>query len=231
MLAIDVNRWLGFFLAAGFVLFALFLVRTALRHHTRYLLGAVVVPKGAPIFRWQEEDCSREQALEQWRAQGGACLAPLLPGCVLDVVLPEAYFAASRHADEAGRPYSVRASVAFLGTALDAPASRLRAIVAPFYEQHLEEFRIGFTLQGDDKVVHGVVWPLLGAEDENSETGAQIEAVLKECGVLDILSLEHQFPVEFCDDCGAPLYPSPDGEVVHAEMPEDEANPTPMHLH
>ncbi|MBL8437055.1 MAG: DUF2863 family protein [Zoogloeaceae bacterium] len=199
---------------------------------TRYILAAVAAPRGAPLFAWQQSSrSSRERALSQWRAQGGACLAPLLPGCVLDVVLPEAYFAASRHADEAGRPYSVRASVAFLGTALDAPASRLRAIVAPFYEQHLEEFRIGFTLQGDDKVVHGVVWPLLGAEDENSETGAQIEAVLKECGVLDILSLEHQFPVEFCDDCGAPLYPSPDGEVVHAEMPEDEANPTPMHLH
>jgi hypothetical protein len=40
LLLIDVNQWLGFFLAAGFVLFALFLVRTALRHRTRYLLGA-----------------------------------------------------------------------------------------------------------------------------------------------------------------------------------------------
>jgi hypothetical protein len=26
---------------------------------------------------------------------------------------------------------------------------------------------------------------------------------------------------EFCEDCGAPLYPSPSDEVVHVEMPED----------
>ena len=80
---------------------------------TRYLLGAVVVPKGAPIFRWQEEDCTREQAQDQWRAQGGACFAPLLTGCAFEVVLPNAYFAASREADKASRPYSIQASVAF----------------------------------------------------------------------------------------------------------------------
>ena len=65
---------------------------------TRYLLAAVAVPKGEAIFRWQETDGSRENALAQWRTQGGACLAPLLPGCAIDLVLPEAYFAASRAA-------------------------------------------------------------------------------------------------------------------------------------
>ena len=114
---------------------------------TRYLLGAVVVPKGAPIFRWQEEDCTREQAQEQWRAQGGACFAPLLTGCAFEVVLPNAYFAASREADKASRPYSIQASVAFLSTTLDTPATGLRAVVAPFFERQVEEYRIGFTLR------------------------------------------------------------------------------------
>lgn len=198
---------------------------------TRYLLGAVAVPRGKPLFRWQEADGNREQALAQWRAQGGACLTPLLPGCAQEVVLPEAYFAASRQADKASRPYAVRASVAFLGTALDTPALRLRAVIAPFYEQELEEYRIGFTVQGNDQVVHGVVWPLLGPEDENSECAAQIETVLRECGVTDIVHLEHRFPLEFCDDCGVPMYPAPDGEVVHAEMPEERAEQIPRHLH
>ncbi|THF60832.1 DUF2863 family protein [Pseudothauera rhizosphaerae] len=198
---------------------------------TRYLLGAIAVPRGKALFRWQEPDGTREQSLTQWRAQGGACLAPLLPGCALEVVLPEAYFAASRQADRASRPYAVRASVAFLGTALDTPAVRLRAVVAPFYDRDLEEYRIGFTVQGSDRVVHGVVWPLLGPEDENSDCVAEIEAVLRECGVTDIVNLEHRFPLEYCDDCGVPMYPSPDGEVVHAEMPEEQAEHVPRHLH
>ena len=33
-----------------------------------------------------------------------------------------------------------------------------------------------------------------------------------------------QFPFEFCDDCGAPLYPNADGDTVHAEMPEAPAS-------
>ncbi|MBS0545865.1 MAG: DUF2863 family protein [Proteobacteria bacterium] len=198
---------------------------------TRYLLAAVAVPKGEAIFRWQETDGSRENALAQWRTQGGACLAPLLPGCAIDLVLPEAYFAASRAADKDSRPYSVRASVAFLGTALETPAANLRAVIAPFWDRQLEEYRIGFTVRGDDQVVHGVVWPLLGAEDDTSDSPSQIEALLRECGVADVVNLDHHFPLEYCEDCGAPLYPSPEGEVVHAEMPEAQSEQMPRHLH
>lgn len=198
---------------------------------TRYLLAAVAVPRGEAIFRWQESDGSREQSLAQWRQQGGACLAPLLPGCATDLVLPEGYFAASRAAEKDGRPYSVRASVAFLGTALETPAANLRAVVAPFWDRELEEYRIGFTLHGSEQVVHGVVWPLLGDETEASDCVAQIEAVLRESGVTDIVNLEHHFPLEYCDDCGVPLYPSPEGEIAHAEMPEEHAEQMPRHLH
>ena len=42
--------------------------------------------------------------------------------------------------------------------------------------------------------------------------------------------LDHRLPLEYCDDCGAPLYPNPDGEPVHAELPEEEAS-VPRHLH
>lgn len=198
---------------------------------TRYLLAAVAVRRGGAVFRWQEKGGTRDQALDQWRTQGGACVAPLLPGCALEVVLPETYFAASREADREGRPYSVRASVAFLGTALEAPAPTLRAIIAPFHDRQLEEYRIGFTLQQRDEVVHGVVWPLLGGEDEESDSISQIEATLRESGVTDIQILENSFPLEYCDDCGAPYYPSPDAEAVHAEMPDEPTDHVPRHLH
>src|SRR5690606_23581739 len=191
----------------------------------------IAVPRGEAIFRWQEKDGSRDDALAQWRQQGGACLAPLLPGCATDLVLPEAYFSASRAAEKASRPYSVRASVAFLGTALETPAANLRATIAPFWDRDLEEYRIGLSVRGSEQVVHGIVWPLLGDETDTSDCVTEIETVLRQSGVTDIVNLNHRFPLEYCEDCGVPLYPSPEGEVVHAEMPEEQAEQMPRHLH
>jgi hypothetical protein len=110
-------------------------------------------------------------------------------------------------------------------------ASQLRAIVAPYYDRELEEYRIGFTRTDSGDVIHGVVWPMLDSEDDATDTAAQIEAVLREAGVGEVLMLDHRFPLEYCDDCGAPLYPNPEGEPVHAELPEEQAEAAPRHLH
>ncbi|MDB5814847.1 MAG: hypothetical protein JWN23_1964 [Rhodocyclales bacterium] len=197
----------------------------------RYLVAAVISEPGAPIFRWQEKDGSREHSALQWRTQGSACLAPLLAGCATELVLPDAYFAACRQADRMSRAYSIRASVAFLSTTLDTPPDGVRAVIAPFFDRQLEEYRIGFTTLGSNAVVHGVVWPLLGVEDDNPDVPQQIEQTLRECGVTTVLQLEQRFPMEYCDDCGSPMYPSPDGEAVHAELPEESAEQVPRHLH
>ena len=37
-------------------------------------------------------------------------------------------------------------------------------------------------------------------------------------------------PMEYCDDCGAPLFPNAEGENMHTEMPEDMQD-APVHLH
>ncbi len=198
---------------------------------TRYLIGVVCAPAGAPLFRWQEEDGSRTESLKQWRGQGGEALRPLLPACAIEPLLPQSFHAAVREADRASRPYSLRSAVAFLQTALNVPAASLRAVVAPYYDRQLEEYRIGFTLGDATEVVHGVVWPLLESEDEAAELPGQIEGVLREAGLREVLILDHRFPLEYCDDCGAPLYPNPDGEPVHAELPEQEAEAMPRHLH
>jgi hypothetical protein len=198
---------------------------------TRYLIGVVCAPTGAPLFRWQEEDGNRTDAHKQWRGQGGEALRPLLPACALEPLLPQSFHAAVREADRASRPYSLRSAVAFLQTTLNVSAANLRAVVAPYYDRQIEEFRIGFTLGEAVEVVHGVVWPLLENEEEAAETPAQIEAVLREAGVHEVLVLDHRFPLEYCDDCGAPLYPNPDGEPVHAELPEQEEEAAPRHLH
>ncbi len=196
----------------------------------RYLLAAVSAPSGQPLFRWQESDGSHEQSLGRWREQGGASMQQLLAGCSYELVGPNAYHWACRESDRQLRPYSLRASVAFLQLTLDIDPTGLRAIIAPFAERRVEEYRIAFAAKSSGDVLHGVVWPLLDSEDESSETAGGIETILQEAGLSDIVVLEHQFPLEYCDDCGAPLYPDGEGHAVHAELPEDaEASPGPLH--
>lgn len=198
---------------------------------TRYVLGAVAAPQGAALFRWQEDDGDPAESFRQWAQQGGEALRPLLPACAVEFLPVLAYHAAVRDADRASRPWSLRAALAFLQTVLNLPGAELRAVVAPFHDRQLEEYRIGFTRRGDSDVLHGVVWPLLESEDENNDAPAQIEATLREAGIGSVLILDQRFPLEFCDDCGAPLYPNPEGEPVHAEMPEEQAESAPRHLH
>jgi uncharacterized Zn finger protein (UPF0148 family) len=42
--------------------------------------------------------------------------------------------------------------------------------------------------------------------------------------------LQNHFLLDYCEECGAPLFPNPEGEVVHAEFPE-EGEVAPIHLH
>ncbi|WP_148715966.1 DUF2863 family protein [Chitinolyticbacter meiyuanensis] len=198
---------------------------------TRYVIGAAVVPAGGAIFRWQEDDGDREDSLNQWQKQGGAVLQSLMPGCATEPCLPGAYHAAWREADRASRAYSLQATVSFLMLALNLQPSQLQATVGPFVGRRLEEYRVGFVKRGDDQVLHGVVWPLLDGEDEHTDIVGEIEAVLKELGVTDLRVLEHDLPLDYCDDCGAPFYPNPDGELLHAELPEEETPDQPQHLH
>ena len=187
----------------------------------RYLIGAIAVPRGRALFRWNEADnCTRESALKEWVKQGGPSLEPLLTGCAYQTLLADAYHAACRTADMASRPYSLRASVAFLQTTLGKPAESLRAMIGGFYDKRLEEYRIGFGPRDEDVVFHGVVWPLLGPEDETTDVVGEVESILRESGVKEILVHNQRFPFEFCDGCGAPLYPNIEGDAIHAELPE-----------
>jgi hypothetical protein len=154
------------------------------------------------------------------------CLNHALPGCAYQPLLADAYHSACRAADSASRPYSLHASVAFLQATLGQAPEALRAVVGGFHEQRLEEYRIGFGPVDSELIYHGVVWPLLGIEDDNTDVPGEIEATLRKAGLTEIVLLDQQFPYEFCDDCGAPLYPNADGDTVHAEMPEEAGLPS-----
>jgi hypothetical protein len=212
---------------------------------TRYLLMAVVAPQGAPLFRWQEPAnqinfvAERANALEQWRSQATPNVARLLPGCGIELLLPEAYYMACREADKLIRPVSIRAAVHYLTNTLGVEPSDLRAVIAGFGEEtaddQIDEYRVGFTLRQTADVVYGIVWPLYGQEDEEGtpidgpEAGMpaplapldEIVAHLNEAGIAHIKRISEHYVAEYCDDCGAPLFADPTGELVHAEMPDD----------
>jgi len=196
----------------------------------RYLIGAIAVPRGSALFRWNEKDGNRDDALHNWLKQGSPSLEPLLTGCAWQPLLPDAYHAACRNADRASRPYSAKASIAFLQTTLGLMPDDIRAVIGPCYDRRLEEYRVGLGPKDGEAVYHGIVWPLLGGDDENADIASEIESALRETGVKEIRFLDHHFPMEFCDDCGAPMFPNIDGELVHAEMPEQPSSSS-QHLH
>ena len=196
----------------------------------RYILGVVAGPAGKALFKWQEGMINREEVHAAWNTAVNKNLGELLPACGFEPMLPRAYYVACRDADRAARPFSISASVAFLCTTLSIAPNNLVATIAGCYNRQLEEYRIGFQVADEEEVIHGIVWPLLGAEDEMSDVIDEVESVLKESGLVRIEVLRQRMPMEYCDDCGAPLYPNTEGEMVHAELPET-GEPSGAHLH
>ncbi len=224
---------------------------------TRYLLAVVTAATGEPLFRWQASAnlAERDEALSQWNTQAMPNIARLLPGCGIELLLPEAYFVACREGDKQIRPASIRAAVNYLTNTLDVEPDALQAIIGSFGEEsadgRVDEYRVSFGLAGNHDVMYGIVWPLYGEEDDEELQYRGVEmpvdpvilidvarkspieeilALLEECGITQVKRHPELFSMEFCDDCGSPLFPDPDAELVHAEMPED-APAGSAHLH
>jgi len=202
---------------------------------TRFLVACAAVPRGQALFRWQEDasgHAGRTGSLEQWIAQARPTIAKLLPGCVFECLLPDAYYVNCRESDRRVRPFGIRAAVSFLENALKVKPAELQAVVAGFGEERVDEYRVAFSLAGDSEVAHGVVWPLYGREDETARPGPIDEVVeqLTESGITDVKRLPGTFTPEYCEDCGAPLFANTEAEVVHAELPE-EADTQAAHFH
>ena len=193
----------------------------------RYLFAAVLVDKNAPIFHWQQTDITLDEALQTWQAKSTDLFRELLPGCHLKLLLPNAFFNAWRRLEDEARPFSVRAAIQYLCETLQVLPAELFAVVSACYDQTLEEYRIGFGLISSPQVLHGVVWPLIGNEQEDGDTLSHIERELSDLGKVTILT--STIPMEYCEDCGTPLFPNPQGELQHPEMPENSTDIPKLH--
>jgi hypothetical protein len=198
---------------------------------------------------------ARLDCFEEWQRLAMPVLTRLMPGCNLEPIVPEAYYSACRNADKRIRPASIRAATHYLTHALGVPPADLRAVIGGFGNaidsDSVEEYRVGFCTRQDQRILYGIVWPVYGQDEarltlppshpermrELPPLGAekteaplkQLLATLQECGVPCETIHSERFPLEFCDDCGAPMYVDASGELVHAEMPDD--TPQSGHFH
>ncbi len=200
---------------------------------TRYVLAAIIAPQGAPLYHWQEtgvDPDAKIAAMTAFREQVGGALAPLMTGCRYRVLAANAFHAALRQADRELREFSLEAAVSYLKLAYEMGPTALQATIAPFEDKAVDEIRVGIgTVGNDDGVIEGIVWPLLGDEEERAQE--EIDAALRRLGVSKITAHAHRFPLEYCDDCGAPMFPNPAGHSVHAEPPEDATEQPAAPLH
>jgi len=200
----------------------------------RFILCAVAVPSGKPLFVWQEEELSKIErtiALKRWQAAMASVLTELLPGCEYEVLLPDAFFTNCREADKKVRPLSLIAAVNYLESTLGVSPAELSCVVAPFGHEMTDEFRISFAIKGHPEIIYGVVWPLydresVSVEDIEDGGGSNITVeliadTLHGAGIGDVFKHAMLFTPEMCEDCGVPLFSNRSADVVHAEMPAD----------
>ena len=208
----------------------------------RFIVGAIVVPKGEPLFRWQEgapdSPVGREQCYEAWQAACAQVLPAMFTGCSIEYLQPDAYYISSREADRRIRPLALKAAATWLQAAAGLPGNQLRATIVACGESSIEEYRIGFSTGQNADVIYGCIWPVLSKEEaiadllDAHEAGIpeEITALLKEQGIIDVRLLPGLFRAEFCDDCGAPYFPDPLGDMQHPELP-DEIDINPLSFH
>lgn len=209
---------------------------------TRFIVGAIVVPRGQALFKWQSSDIDarqkRRQCYRDWADACAEILDGLFTGCRTDYLGVDAYYANNREADHKIRPLVIRAAITWLHTAVNISNDKLRAVIVGCGDPTLQEYRIGFSTQNDKTVIYGCLWPVLSKEEAFAElidagqmsAADEIAAILKEEGITEIRRLPGLHHCEYCEDCGAPYFPDVVGEMQHPELPED-ANLEPIQFH
>lgn len=209
---------------------------------SHFIVGVIVVPKGKPLFKWQQTQTNniglREQIEMDWVKACKQTLDNIYTGCSTQFLCPQAFFTGNRDGDKHIRPFVLRAAVTWLQTAAEIQLSNLKATIVACGEDVVEEYRIGFSTKDDDTVIYGCLWPILSKEESITELiddslptiSDIISAILTEENVNEIRRIPGLKHCDYCEDCGAPYFPDKLGELQHPELP-DETNLEPIQLH
>jgi hypothetical protein len=210
----------------------------ALLVDTRHFVFAAAAPLGEPLLRWQLDTRSNhDTCLKAWTEQSQAVFSQLLPGCQFDILLPMTYHASVELSEIHVRSVAITSACQWLQETLELKPGELRATIAAVGERDAQEYRVGYHWGRQQDVIYGTIWPLFDqSEQDNHQNGSiidqadEIAAVLKQSGVDQIKRIPGVLLPDSCEDCGAPLFPNPSGELVHAELPE-QAFDAPMNFH
>jgi hypothetical protein len=210
----------------------------ALTHHTHYqqecaidtcfIMVVISAPIDKPMLKINpESDIEMNKAQEQWKHLAVKALAPALIGCAYEVLEPESFYAAQRSASFEIRAFSLNATVLMLMSSLEVKADDLKVVIVGCYESDFEEYRISFLLKSDEqgRVLQGVIWPLLAFDETQETLFKEICDLLHDLGIKRIKLIEDSMPLEYCDDCDAPLFPNLEADMVHTGLDEDNNDP------
>lgn len=194
---------------------------------SRYLLVAVSAKTPADIFRPATESyIDRARAMMNFCLEAHASLEFAMIGTVFEVQPPGAFFAAWRETESAMRVWSLKSLVDFIGSMGYEPQDVIASagFFVPTNQENTDlvpELRIGISPRRNaERVVSGVAWPVSAEEMESVRELAT--SVLHAKGLRNIVIHEQDFPLEWCEDCGSPLYANPQGMVVHIEFGDDK---------
>ena len=204
---------------------------------SRFLVLSVTAPKLEDLFPAFTQD--REEYARNFMEFALGChrlLEPALVGCVFQVQYPCAFFSAWRQTDASMQVFALKALVDFVCCMGFVPRQLIATTAVFFHPQPNDtdptnEVRIGISLATQpNRIIAGVVWPIATGEPEDSQQAAG--QILSACCIDKIVTLDQTFPMEWCEDCGAPLYAAPNGLVTHIELPEgmEETAATPPTL-
>ena len=204
----------------------------------RFWAGVLRAPAGAPLFQWQlnpetsahtsQTNSQTSHTLKQaWNAAAQTAIAPMLIGCGYEVLPPAAFYSACRSGESEIRGFSLKASAHMIMSSLDIGPDDLKAVVGACWGTSFEEYRVSLLTRNGDTVLQGVSWPLLGHEESPEQILKDIMNVLAELDIQRVRMIEEQLPMEFCEDCGTPLFPDPSAEMVHTGPPDEEDEGTP----
>ncbi len=202
----------------------------------RYIAFGITVTDSADLFGALPIDrIEKARRLMDFSLKARSELRQFMTGSMLEVQAPAAFFTAWRQAVASERLFSLKALVSYVCIGKVTP-EKLIATTAIFsnlsgdaHNEAQPEVRIGisFTYEAN-RIVAGVVWPCEPTELEIAQGFAK-EVLLLE-GIKTVVAHDQLFPLEWCEQCGAPLYANPEGNVTHVEkpnIPREDINFTP----